>query len=136
VSRNPRQNILQNLLRVFGAGVVGGDHHLICQIVGNAAHLGAFGAIAITTAAKDTDQPTRDKGPGRLEGILQTVGGMSIVHNHADVLLGAHLHLFHAAGHPAKGRQGLGYGSSGDAQMKRLPDRRQQIFNVELPHQG
>ena len=55
---------LSNLLAAVGAGIIGSDHHHIRQICGNFSHFRAFGAIAISPAAKYTNHSPRNKRTG------------------------------------------------------------------------
>jgi hypothetical protein len=96
---NPFENVVEDALGIFRAGIVGGDDRHISQVVGDFAHLGPLGAIAIAATAKHTDQPTRHKRSRGGQGILQTVRRVGIVHNHAHGLVGTGDDPLHATGH-------------------------------------
>ena len=82
--------------RVFGAGVVGGEDADVAAIFGGGGHAGAFGAVAVATAAEDGDDAVGFEGAEGAEDVVEGVRSVGVVDVDVEASLVAD--AFEAAG--------------------------------------
>ena len=133
-SRDSSPYIFKDALGIFRAGVIRGEHELIGQTRRNGPHLGAFAAIAIATAAKQTDQTPLHKRASRLQGIFQAIGGVGVIHQHRW-LIGGGRHPLHAPRDPVKLIQGCQQWGQLQPLLQQHTHRLEQVHQVEPTHQ-
>src|SRR5215469_6371202 len=81
------QGIVDDGARIFAARIVGSKDNEITAVSRGLAHQGTLGAVAISTAAEQSDNPScqpglRDEFPGYGRQITEGVIGVGIIHNH------------------------------------------------------
>ena len=80
---NPSNHVIEDLLRVFGAWVIRSHHQLIGELSGNRPHLRPLAAVAITAATEHADELAFSKRARRLQGVVQPIRGVGVVHQHS-----------------------------------------------------
>ena len=138
---NARHHIRQDLGGVLRPGVVGGHHDPICQAGGDGPHLRSLAAVAIPAAAEHTDQLALGEGPAGVEGTVQAIGGVGVIHQHRRLSGGtiarpAGGDPLHPARHTTKTGQPLQQHRQGKPQLQQAAHRLQLIHQVEAAQQG
>ena len=82
------QNVVDDGLRLLGAGVVAGDNDKVRQPCGDAAHDGALRLIPVAAAAEQHHGAALGKAVHRLQHVLQRVGLVGVVVEDGVVLAG------------------------------------------------
>ena len=93
-------HLVDDRLRLLAARVVRGHEHAIGQPPRGIAHQRALAAVAVAARAEDHVQPTARDLARRAQHVLERVGRVGVVHEHAEVL--ALVHRLEAARHPAE----------------------------------
>ena len=126
-------HLVDDRLRVLGAGVVGGDHGHVGQPPGDLAHQRPLGPVAVAAAAEDHDHPAAGDRPGRPEQVVEGVGGVGVVDQHGERLAG--VDPLEAAGHPVQGLEPGHGGAQVDAGGVGRGQGAQGVGHVEEPGQ-
>lgn len=82
----PRANIIEDPLRVFGTRIVVGDQHAVSQALGHFSHQRTLAAITIATAAKQAQQATMGVRTQGFEDLFQRIGRMGVIDHHQRLL--------------------------------------------------
>ncbi len=130
----PGEDVLNDLLRVFAARVVGGDDDMVGQLLGDPGHSRTFGLVPLASTAEHDYHPSACNRPPRSDHIPQCVVGVGVVHE--DLVSARGGHPFQPPRYALDRLKGLGDMFQVNAQDPRGPGRRQTIENVVTPDQG
>ena len=122
------KNLIDNRHGFLCARIIRGDHRKIAQPCGDFAHQRSLFGIAVTTAAKDTDDSVGGNGPQGANDIFQCIGCVGIIHIHEPAAI-----VFNTLQTTRYGRYGVYAGVKVvGRQIQRPPNagRAQNIFEV------
>ena len=94
--RHAGEDLVQNGVGVFRAGIIRGDDHLVREPRGDAPHFGALRPVAVAAAAEHDEHARVGKAADGRENIFQPVGRVRIINEHGVVRVRRH-HLRPAA---------------------------------------
>ncbi len=118
---------------VFGAGIVAGDDDQMGARRGGLTHEGPLNPIPVAAAAEHGDQPGKIESLKGRQGLGDGHRGVGVIHEHAGALRGAE--ALQPARHAGQGGDAPGYGLQVDPQTQGGGAGRQDIGQIEGPHQ-
>ena len=122
--------LVDDVLRVLAARVVAGDHTVIGEFLGDRAHAGPLGDVAVAATAEHHDHALLRELLHGLQDVLQGVVGVGVIDEDGEIL--ALVHRFEPPADRREIRNALGNRGRLDPQRRRHRRRRHTVIDVML----